>query len=404
MAEKRQAASLKAQRENAQIISAMSQVVPSFDSPISFGGLVLNNSAVNKIILEHCEGQFLSSGRLADSIMTDSRISSLMDIAFSSVVQIMVDEEKQIWTRAEMGGQLADECLAWWKKNIWDVLSFSVLEEANRDVELMGYYISQIRYDSWKPRLERWHPSLCYYNKYERNFRVYSINNPNESAVPGLGKWVVYSPYSEYLCWLRGGITRLASLFLLKLYCRRDWGRYGTVYGNQIKTLDIPFGATPEQKSSMIRELQNMQSESIIPQFRDNKGEGFKIGLLGPAPGTADVFEKLMAYCDKEEAIYLLGQDLTSDGSGGAYKSVDSIWDATTISKARIRIMAMTKKLIPQVIQSVTKVMWGTDKVAPTLTYNLKSLAYQTQSAHSEQNRDVQRTHGTQLASQDSDG
>jgi hypothetical protein len=132
--------------------------------------------------------------------------------------------------------------------------------------------------------------------------------------------------------------------------------------------------------------LQNVQAEPVIPLYKgQQRDQNWELNLIGPAPGTADVFSKQMEYLDREITIYLLGQDSSTHMTGGAYNAVSSVWDATTLGKARVRILGLTLQCFPQVIKSISRLLFGTDKVAPTLTVSSDPIQYQTQSSHKDQ-------------------
>jgi hypothetical protein len=373
-------------REQGQYYRFISEVVRSYDNPVLPLGAV-NHAILSAVLDRHMQGMFWESGRLADQMISDNQISGALDTSFGNVAQLWDAKNIKI-EPARTGGRYANECADWWRDHHADVIDSAGLESVNRDSKLMGFSVGQIGYKNWQPRWMRWHPSMVYYNRTERNFRAYTQNNSTEAIYPDSGKWIVFSPYDHYLSWYHGGIRKLATLWLTKIYCLRDWSRYATVYGNMIKVLRIPHKSEPAREREMLEKIKHFESEDILPlpQVTTN-GNGWDLELVGAPPGTADVFEKLIKYCDGSIIQYILGQDTTTHMTGGAYNAVESIWDATTLGKARRDVRSLNDRFLRPLVKNVTRLMWGTDKLAPSFQISFDEIAYKSDSAHQDANR-----------------
>lgn len=112
----------------------------------------------------------------------------------------------------------------------------------------------------------------------------------------------------------RTGLHRvLAWPFLFKNYSVRDLAEFLEIYGLPLRLGKYPTGATPEEKSTLLRAVMSIghNAAGIIP-------DGMKIDFTEAAKGTADPHLAMINWCEKTVSKVVLGSTLTSQADGAS--------------------------------------------------------------------------------------
>jgi phage gp29-like protein len=367
------------QRDLGEIYRTMGEIIRSFDYPITQGH-AYNTQIIQQVLENHDCGMFHQSGRMADFLLMDDQVAGSMNTRLAWILSLLMEPENLKITPSRVGGQLSQTIARWWQENLFAIVKPANVESIMRDSHFMGFAIQQIIWDKdYMPRLERWHPSLCYYNRVERNFRLLTQNFSTEAINGESGKWMIYSPFEHYLSWQHAGIRVLSNLWLQKTYAMRDWARYSQVYGNLIKLLRIPQDAKESDKANMLTAVQNLQQEGVLPMNRSRRRDDeWDLELVAPPTGSSSVFKDALEFYNKSIATYNLGQNVTTDMKGGAYNAVESILDGVALSRARLDVTYINSALFASIVRPITRIKWGSADLAPRITIDSDAIQYQT--------------------------
>jgi phage gp29-like protein len=392
---------LEQQREQGEIFRAIGQVMRAFDPPVAYGG-AYNFDYLANALESHMVGRFSESGKLCEYILEDDQIAGTLNTRVGNVTALFCDK-KALTIKPSGTSEAHLRAAKFIKEHFHELFSGAVIEEAIRDELFLGFSCWQILYsENWTPRLERWHPSFTYYNIVHRAFVAMTSNqgSTNDETIMNNsgGKWFVYSPYSLYRCWIRGGIRPLSPLWLKKQYALRDWGRYATAYGNFIKMLKLPTKVDAPTKARVLKQLQNIQSESVIPLIQGRGPEAsWDLDIFTPPTGGPDVFSGLVEYVDKKFATYVLGQNVTTDLQAGSRNAVEVLYEGTTLGKARNDITSLQDRFVQPIVKQIIRLLFGSEKLAPIVEVSAESIKYQTGS--SEQDSRIEASQGDETKS-----
>jgi phage gp29-like protein len=163
------------------------------------------------------------------------------------------------------------------------------------------------------PELKVWHPSQLRWDPQERSYKL-RLDTGEMPITPGDGKWMIYTPNGARRPWTRALVRSLAIPWLAKSYAVGDWNRYSEVLGGAVRKGNVPGNAKPEDKQSFKSDLRNLASDGVVVV-----PEGFSFELVEATGRGSDTFKELIAWADKAIAVAVLGQNLTTEVSGGSF-------------------------------------------------------------------------------------
>jgi len=116
---------------------------------------------------------------------------------------------------------------------------------------------------------------------------------------------------------LRGGLARAAAWgFLFKQFSLKDWVVFSEAYGQPLRLGKYHAGATDSEKRSLLRAVASIGSDraAIIPdamilEFLEAKG----------TTASADLYDRMLAYLDRQVSKAVLGQTTTTDAISGGH-------------------------------------------------------------------------------------
>ena len=146
-----------------------------------------------------------------------------------------------------------------------------------------------------------------------------------EEVVPGTGRWLLYTPFGEERGWLHGAVRSLALVWLAREFVRRDWLRWSETFSIGIRKAIVPANADDEAKDIFHRQVASLGSETTVLLQKPDSGVGFDIDVLFPSAGDASGgFNALMDKLESRMAIRILGQNLSTEVSGGSLAAASS--------------------------------------------------------------------------------
>lgn len=381
---KNRSIALQEQRELGDVYRAVDQVVRSIATSHGTVG-AYDFSHLAQTLNAHASGNFSESAKLLHWLVADDQVSNCMETRIEPILTLYSDWRKNVIfepadnTRAAQF--VCDQFQSWFCET---TVTLSTLQSVLEGVNYIGFWPGQLVYGAgisdlpkWDraPILEPWPISSVKYLQANRTWQTYGLTGL-ENIKPEGGKWVVYSPFDHYQCWMHGMVRTLATLWMTKTYALRDWSRYATAYGNLIKLLRVPFSALPQDRDAMLAAIKNINTEAVLPMpVGPDAARSWDLTLLAPPAGTSDVFVKLAQHCDTRIATHLLGQDSSTQMSGGAYNAIEGLMSTVMLGKTRLDISRLNSIFFPQVARSIARVMFGSYLLAPRITINPRSLA-----------------------------
>lgn len=261
----------------------------------------------------HERGAFSTSGRLADNMLRDPRIGSVMDTRVLGVLGLPFEWKFDKQPTPEDMGAL--EIL----QNSWHHMFLdSVAAQVLRNTILMGVSIVNLYWETvdgyFIPQLTVWHPANSYYNIGSRKLNAFTYNQSVVELNKGDHRWMVFKLLDHERPWMSGAIRRLAFSYLARTYAMNDWRTNSTVYGNPIRKLmsTMEAAAQPDTFSFIadLAERLRMGAPVMLPY-------GFDLQQLESTQHSPEMFKLLIDKCDTDIAISVLGQNLTTDSTQG---------------------------------------------------------------------------------------
>lgn len=133
--------------------------------------------------------------------------------------------------------------------------------------------------------------------------------------------WIVHQSRSRTGYGGATGLVRtLIWPFIFKNYSVRDLAEFLEVYGLPMKVGKYPSGATPEQKSALMRAVMDIgrRTGGIIPA-------GMSLEFQAAANGQADPFETMISWGERSISKAILGGTLTTEAGDKGARSLGEV-------------------------------------------------------------------------------
>lgn len=208
----------------------------------------------------------------------------------------------------------------------WDSHGEATLKRVQRDAVGLGAAVGRIAWlpddgGQWKPKLIPLHAANLFYNVTTGEWFYRSLDG-NLKVTPGDGNWFLYTPSGDLQPWMSASVRALAMLFVFRGFTWRDWARWTERHGMPIITADVPINAKAEHVNAFMAALRNLGNEAAIPLRQSGKDvPGFGVGLVEAKDTAHAGFQTLLERIDICVAVHLLGQNLTTEVSSGAFAS-----------------------------------------------------------------------------------
>lgn len=193
----------------------------------------------------------------------------------------------------------------------WGVLLGVALAKLTPVVAPSGRTVLKI--EPWDPRWLRWDdPSQRW---------MVTTANRGEIPVEEDGRWLLLTPFGAHRPWERGLWRALARWCLLKKYAREDWARHGETKAQGV-LVGLNVNATkpgetdlsPAQRQKLASQLRNLGRDAALVLPR-----GLDLKLIESAANNFQTYEAQINAANTGITICLLGQNLTTEVSGGSY-------------------------------------------------------------------------------------
>lgn len=273
--------------------------------------LTWSPSSVRAALLNLQRGDFRLAGSLADAVLGDDRAQSVIGTRVKGILGLpfkMAPAED-----TPRAANLAEVALEDW----YEYAPENVLAEWYTYALLCGACPAELVWDTngarALPRIKVWHPSTLRY-KDGKQWQVQTADGTYLDINPGDGQWSLLTPFGKRRPGTAALIRPLAIAWLSKVFAVGDWNRYSEIYGSPIRAGVAPIGATTEERDEFVADLRTLASDAsvVLPA-------GWDMKLVEAKVGSGEVFDKLIDWAEKAMAVAVLGQNLTTDVSGGSY-------------------------------------------------------------------------------------
>lgn len=287
---------------------------------------------VRQILGDH-PAQGLTPGRLASILLAaeegdptaylelaeemeekDLHYLSVLSTRKRAVAQLDITIEAASDDRADRHN--ADLVEQWLTRDVLEDELFDILDAVGK-----GYSATEIDWDTagdlWLPRrLIRRDPRWFVFD--ETDGETVRLRTATGSEELSPYKWIVHQAKVKSGLPIRGGLARMAAwVYLFKNYTIKDWVQFLEVYGQPLRVGKYHAGASKEDRRILLQAVANLGTDAaaIMP-------DSMMVEFVEAArEGSAEVYERMANYLDKQLSKGVLGQTLTTEvgSEGGSY-------------------------------------------------------------------------------------
>jgi hypothetical protein len=321
---------------------------------------------------------FIRAALLVDEMCTDDRISGVLSTRIGGMLCADLnfkpanDRRKSIKLAQFLGGtdESADDG-AWLR-----MLDLDTAKALLKWKIMLGVAVAEIVWESdatsWLPKLVVYHPSHLWWNWGNRRFCL-ATNGPDPTQPIRFDKpeWMITLPRPErkeernghwfvwgnQSSWMQGAIRSLGMKYLDRIWNERDWARYNEKHGMALIEGKIPSGAPAEEKAHFEHDLNNLNNEPVVITPQAETGQpSYGIEFHEATSKSWETYQARKQTLDTDIAVCLLGQNLTSEVSGGSLAAA-SIHEGIRIDKkkedADLYVQVRQQVLVPWIDYNV---------------------------------------------------
>lgn len=311
-------------------------------------------------------GNFNEPAQLWDAVTGDSRVQSAMQ---SRVGGLMGRELRHQMPAKYKDSAIAKECLEAWCEHWPSMATEPVMRDMLSWGVGLGFQASQMLWDTskplWKPYLVPFHPRFTYYQWQLREIIAITQDGPT-AITGGDGHWVLHAPSGRIRGWMNGAVRAIAPWWLARNYALRDWARYSERHGMPIGLAYSPSGGDAEHIDAWRYALSNLGQESILqlPVSENEEFGKFDFKWLETDGSGWAGFKELIAQCNAEITLAVLGQNLTSEVKEGSFAAARVHADVRqAILEADARALSQT--IYTQIARPYALLNFGDAELAP---------------------------------------
>lgn len=274
-------------------------------------------TSVQAAIDAHEVGNFSESAQLATAMGRDDRMSACLKTRLNAITGANGIDFAIV---PPDGGteELAKRVELWWP----NVMTDAVQRALASDTIMMGVAIGRVHWEirakEWLPvRVEHWHLSGA---RFDTDLQRYVVAHQGGEEViePGDPNWLVIEPGGQQ-SWMCGAVRALGMAYVMRQWNWRDWARFNERHGLPILVLKEPSGMDKDVKDGFFASVRRMGSTGILRLPTDTNGEGYDAQMLEAKDNGFDTFDKFKDALNVAIAVCLLGQNLTTEVSGGSF-------------------------------------------------------------------------------------
>lgn len=274
--------------------------------------------SIQQALDNHDLGQFLLSAQLSESVQRDDRVATALNTRCKGLLGL----PREI-TPSPRGDRRKAKTAAKDLETLWAEtdLTESMIQLLRWQV-MMGFAVAEILWtgdaSAWTFSLKVWHPQFLWFNWATRQYMLNTSEGP-VAVTPGDGKWLLLTPEGEYRAWIQGAVRSIAIPWLGRQYAFRDWMRFNEVYGVPIRKASVPAQTSEDDKYKFFADIRDAGSAMVVTCPTGVDGQKYDIELVEATATGWETFRNATEDADKRITLALLGQNLTTEVSGGSF-------------------------------------------------------------------------------------
>lgn len=272
---------------------------------------------VRRAITAHECGEFSSAALLAEAMERSPRIRAALDTRVLAVMGLPYKTQASKSSNKRKAEALAKQFDLVWPR----AATRAVLQSALRWELRMGFCLCELVWATsargWSPKLHVVHPYNLYFDS-ERERLIVRTKTGEVIVEPSDPRWVLFAR-SEESPWMNGVVRALGLREAVLNLGLTAWARRAEIHGVPIVKLKVPAKASEQDKNRLANDVEDMGGEGILTLAQGATPEAsFGAELLEPHDTKGELFQTLLEHIEKDVSIALLGQNLTSNVSGGS--------------------------------------------------------------------------------------
>jgi phage gp29-like protein len=239
----------------------------------------------------------------------DAHYASVLGTRKRQVSQLPITVEAA--SDAEIDQAKAQMVRDWVKRDTLQAEIFDILDAIGK-----GFSVTEIVWDTkgpWLPAKLIWRdPRWFQFDRIDGTTPLLRGNGP-PTRLP-VRKFITHVHSAKSGLPIRGGIARIAAwVFLFKSLGLKDWVTYAEVFGFPVRVGKYGAGASEDQIRTLMRAVASVSTD-MAAVFPDSMSMEF---VKAEGNGSADLYERLCGYLDRQLSKLVLGQTATTDSEGG---------------------------------------------------------------------------------------
>lgn len=327
-------------------------------------------ASIQQAIDLHDQGQFLQSAQLAETVQRDDRVSTALNTRCKGLLGLPREiSPSPVGDRRKAKVAARDLARLWAEGDITESLV-----QALRWCVLMGFALVELVWtgdeEHWSFSLKVWHPQFVWFNWFSRRFLVNTAEGPVE-VTPGDGKWFLLAPEGDYRCWIQGAIRSIAIPWLGRQYAFRDWMRFNEVYGLPIRKAVVPAQTPENDKDNFFLDIANAGSSMVVSCPQGTDGQGYDLSLVEATATGWETFRNSTEDADRRITLALLGQNLTTEVSGGSFAAA-KVHGQVRQDYLEADERGLTAGFRRQVLRAWAQFNYGDPDLAPVVRFDVE--------------------------------
>jgi phage gp29-like protein len=363
------------------IPSARQRRVLTAHQMMPFYRLAQRKLEVDGILTSHATGDFRRPAGFVDELMTDDRISGVVETRIGAILSAdleiapSADKRKNKRVAGVIGGM--DGARGLWCDMVGQPVAFEILKWGL----MLGASVSQIVWDTvdgtWTPRLVPWDMEQVRWDWTKRRFVTTTVDGqdidlPRPDEQPyGDGHWFVFCPRGVAKGWLNGMVRSLGELYIMRRWNYRDFARYCEKLGLGIIKGIVPADAKEDEIDDFARDVANIGNEAAVFCPQDETGHGYDLGMVEAVGRGWEAFQAFKETIDRDIAVRVLGQNLTTEISDNGSRAASQTHDLVRLDKA-LEDAQLGEAFTRQLLSWWAQYEYGDRALAPLVKYHVE--------------------------------
>ena len=266
-------------------------------------------------LLSHESGNFTSSAQMATAMGRDDRITAVTETRITGLLSLPFQVIPATVTRAKVRSRVIAESV----EAMWPLIAPPAeVSAALNWFILLGVAPVQVSWQViegvWGPSMKAWDPQFL---RWENGVYKITTQDGEQDVTPENGWMLLIQGDRGFM---RGAIRSIAVWWISRQWVARDWNRYNERHGLPLLKALVPARAGEDEKADFFSNMSNIGSTTtaMLPQNVDGGEGSFDLELLEAKDQAWKSFEGLEDRANKNIAVRILGQNLTTEVSGGS--------------------------------------------------------------------------------------